>query len=363
MTHGFVRLLNGLGRVSALVASFGVTTASFAYDPEIGAAIATFPIVHAGGQSLDWSPDTARFRILIVGATWCPPCQELRASLPNELARLRQAGVSVSTIFVESDEFGAAIAGRAPQAAGVNRWGFIEAVPDPSRINLSKESLKGVRDWGAFRAYGYPTTVLLDDRNVVVERYRGGRASQGVFNDVIALAQRTGNVSTTPIEMPAATVITSRKAALPAALPDGVNATIPRAAKAALPTAGVVARDRTADQAGDELIGLWKINNPEAKEPRPLFLRVIGVQATSADTLQLEASLSFKLTKWSPINVRCEIASPSCVLRLTTSSGGELTAKRQADGHYVGTIVHMGRSRPVVRHITMEPLSLDDADL
>ena len=334
-------------RSLTLFLGLAAATASVAFDPEIGTVISAFPIVQAGGHPLDWSPGRESYRILIVGATWCPPCQELKASLPNKLARLRQLGIAVSTIVVESDEFGAALAGKVRATPGLNRWGYTDAIPDPARLDLRKESPRGVRDWGVFRAYGYPTTILLDNRNTVIERYRGGKNSQQVFNDVVAMAKRTGMSATVPIELPA-------------------TATAPHEAPMVAPVSAVpkpAARDRRVDQAGDELIGLWKINNPEAKDPKPLFLRVIGVSVTGTESPQLEASLSARLTKWMPIEARCESASPNCVLHLTTRSGGELTANRQADGSYVGTITHMGRNRPVVRPITIEPMSVDDAEL
>ncbi|MEO7056424.1 MAG: hypothetical protein ABI281_03050 [Caldimonas sp.] len=256
--------------------------------------------------------------------------------------RLRQLGVAVSTIYVEADEFGTATVGKTRAAPGPNRWGYFEAVPDPARIDLAGESPRGVRNWGKFRVFGFPTTILLDERNVVLERYRGALQSQAVFGDVIALARRNGTTARAPIDLPPQAPAADARSLAPSSHP--------------------ASSDRFAERAGNELIGLWKVNNPEAKDPRPLFLRVIGVNATEAGQLQLEASLSFKLTKWVPMNARCEPGATSCVLHLITGSGGQLTAKRQADGTYAGNIVYGGRSR-LVRPITMAPMSLDEAEL
>jgi thiol-disulfide isomerase/thioredoxin len=333
--------LRGFG---VLFAGCAFVHQSHGYEPEVGTAINEFPIVHANGQPLDWRPDGASFRILIIGASWCEPCKELKASLPDELARLRQHGINVSTIYVQADGFGPGAGGATSPSLTSNRHGYVEAIPDPRRIDLTKESPKGVRQWGGFRAYGYPTTILLDNRNVVVERYRG--SPRTVMGDVVALANKAGATARTPIELPATVVA-------------------PRPERVLAPPTRAAARDRSDEQAGDELIGLWKINNPEAKDPRPLFLRVIGVNATPEGPLELEASLSYKLTEWRPLPApaRCEPARAHCVLRLTTRSRSELTATRQPDGTYTGTIVIPARPRTLVRPITMEPMSLDDAEL
>ena len=331
-----------LVRSLLLVACMAAGQPAFAFKPEIGERVGQLPVVLAGGAPVDWSGSGAPARIVVFGASWCQPCQELRAMMPIELKRLREDGVRVDAYFVEVDGFGNETQQAASRFSGVMAsLGYLDLVPDPKLIDLKRENPRGIKNWGQFSIYGFPTTFLLDANNIVVARYRGGTNSRGAFSDARAV------VATAAVGMPMAA-----NSAATVTVPTGPTVSRPKLSQP----------DLTVDVAADDLLGVWKLTITDATIPAPPYLRIVGITASGGGSQVLEASLSRKLSAWAPVTATCDCAAGDRTLRLTSHRGVQMVATRQSDGSYLGSAAYPGK-RHVERAIRFEKISADDVEL
>ena len=330
----------GIRALSLLVAGVAAFQPALAFKPELGERIEQLPVMLAGGAPLSWNGSAAPARIVVFGASWCQPCQELRAIMPIELKRLRDDGVRVDAYFIEVDGFGSETEHMAARSASTaTSLGYLDLVPDPKQIDLSRQNPRGIKNWGAFSIYAFPTTFLLDANNVVVGRYRGGPNSQGAVSDARAV------VATAPARKPVV-------AAMPAAVPIK-----PAVVRQKLPQPDVAT-----DMAADELLGVWKLTITDATIPGPPFLRIVGISPSGAGPQVLEASLSRKLSAWAPVTASCDCAAGDRTLRLTSGTGVQMVATRQSDGSYLGTAVYPGM-RHIKRAVRFERVNVDEVEL
>jgi thiol-disulfide isomerase/thioredoxin len=325
-----------------LFACIGAGQPALAFKPEIGERIGQLPVMLAGGAPVNWSGSGAPARIVVFGASWCQPCQELRAMMPIELKRLREDGVRVDAYFVEVDGFGSETQQAASRSSGVMAsLGYLDLVPDPKLIDLKRENPRGIKNWGQFSIYGFPTTFLLDANNVVVARYRGGTNSRGAFSDARAVIAAAPMV--TPVPANSAATVT---------MP-----TEPAVSRTKLPRP-----DPTMDVAADDLLGVWKLTITDATIQAPPYLRIVGLSTSGGGSQVLEASLSRRLSAWAPVTATCECATSERTLRLTSHRGVQMVATRQSDGSYLGSAAYPGK-RHVERAIRFEKISSDDVEL
>lgn len=199
-----MRCSHVLKSVVALAFTTVVLADARAYKPEIGDVIDDLPVVQPGGAAVDWNAMGAGApRLLVIGASWCAPCKNFLTWLPSELARLRERGFTLGAFYVEADNFTAAAGPATNTRERVDSQGYVTLVPDPTRLQLSSENPQGVRQWGSFKIYAYPTVFLLDERNAVVSRYRNGTPSREVFSDAAALLARTASSGKPGAQLPA----------------------------------------------------------------------------------------------------------------------------------------------------------------
>lgn len=167
-----------ISKAVALIAFSGVLTTVCAMEVfPVGAKISEIEIVLANGQPIKFDAIPKQVTVLVLGASWCPPCTNIKMDMRGSFAaeaiakapNLRFVYVGINSAFSES--------GRTDASASAP---FNQAYVDVEKLkaNGTSTSPSGNYRWVA-SAYYFSTvayTIIVDNKGAILARGAGMRS-------------------------------------------------------------------------------------------------------------------------------------------------------------------------------------------
>lgn len=150
------RFLHAVALLVFLTTAFNSANAASAATA--GAAAPDFTLPEIGGKKVSLSEYKGKAVVLNFWATWCAPCKAEMPSLNELYLELRNKGLVVLAVAVDSSDK------PVRSFAAENKLAF------PVLIDKEKEV-----HFDSYAVMGLPTTFLIDKKGVIVERIIGER--------------------------------------------------------------------------------------------------------------------------------------------------------------------------------------------